>query len=374
MNNLIKRVFPLELNFELKNYICYLKRSQKVMTAENGMRKVIFCDAASYNNMGDQAIALAMSTFVRDLVGDENYVEISEKNFLESFASLKKIVKENDIICLSGGGNMGDLYPRYEAIRRKVIKGFPRNEIIIFPQTIDYQNNAYGKRELQRSAKAYNAHKKLLICARESQSYTTMKQVYKNVYMVSDIVFYLYGKFDIQSHSKRKIGVCLRHDRESSVSDEIELSIFKAIREMGYELTTLSTMSGDKQEIVNNSERRMHLITMLETFKECECIITDRLHGMIFSIIAAVPCLIIDNSNHKVFGVYETVQPYLQGVEKLESATNVKDKLKKAMRSTVKLEFSQISYSILAEMIMNGKLHGEKQQAGNKKSIEEIKC
>ena len=335
MNNLIKRVLPLELNFELKNYICYLKRSQKVMTVENGMRKIIFCDAASYDNMGDQAIALAMSTFIRDLVGDENYVEISEKYFLESFASLKRIVKENDIICLSGGGNMGDLYPRYEAIRRKIIKEFRRNEIIVFPQTIDFQNNAYGNRELQRSAEVYNAHEKLLLCARESQSYTIMKKVYKNVCMIPDIVFYLYGKIDIQSHPKRRIGVCLRDDRESTVSDEIKLSIFKAIRGMGYELTTLSTMSGDKQEIVNSSKRRMHLIAMLETFKECECIITDRLHGMIFSIIAAVPCLIIDNSNHKVFGVYETVQPYLQGVDKLESSVNVKDKLEKAVQSTV---------------------------------------
>lgn len=353
MKNLIKRLLPLEVNFELKNFPHYFRRSGEGLSVPGGERRVFFCDSASYGNLGDQAIALAMASFIKDTVGADHYAEISEKYFLEALPSLKKLVKPGDILCLSGGGNMGDRYPRYEAIRRKVIRSFPQNRILIFPQTIDYRDDAYGRRELKRSAAVYHAHKALHVCARERQSYAAMSRLYDNVHLVPDIVFYLCGSFDIQAASTPRIGLCLRDDGESVVSEEMRSSLLGAAKRLGYDCVPLSTMAEEGALILREADRRAQLAARLREFKECQCIVTDRLHGMIFSIMAGVPCLILDNSNHKVFGVYETVQPYLQGVYKLENAADAGEKLSQALQSTVSFDRSKLDYSPLTQLLSN---------------------
>jgi len=355
MNNQLKRILPLEVNFELKNLPHYFRRSGERLPGQDGERRVFFCDSASYNNLGDQAIALAMAVFIKDTVGADRYVEITEKYFLESLSSLKKTVTPDDVLCLSGGGNMGDLYPRFEAIRRKVIRAFPQNQIIIFPQTIDYRADAYGRRELKRSAAVYNSHKALLVCAREKQSFLAMSRLYHNVRLVPDIVFYLCGKFCIQAEPSPRIGMCLRGDRESVVSEEMRSSLSAAAKRLGYDCVKLSTMAQEGAVIVDEADRSAHIAAKLREFKACQCIVTDRLHGMIFSIMAGVPCLILDNSNHKVFGVYETVRPYVQGVYKLERAADVGGKLSQALQSTVSFDRSKLDYSPLMQLLSTGR-------------------
>lgn len=154
----------------------------------------MFLDAASYNNLGDQAIAYAMSEFLKNEFKDYKYIEVSDNEIVRNIKYIRKNTNSKDIICLTGGGNMGTLYPRYEAIRRMIIKNFPNNKIVIFPQTIDYENNKYGKKEFEKSKKIYNKHRKLLICARENRSYKIMKEAYNNVILVPDIVLYLIGR------------------------------------------------------------------------------------------------------------------------------------------------------------------------------------
>ena len=46
--------------------------------------------------------------------------------------------------------------------------------------------------------------------------------------------------------------------------------------------------------------------TILE-FSKCKLIITDRLHGMIFSFITNTPCIALPNSNGKIKGVYKWI-------------------------------------------------------------------
>ena len=49
------------------------------------------------------------------------------KKFIEQ---LKKIIKDEDIILLHGGGNFGDKYIELEEKRRMIITAFPNNKII----------------------------------------------------------------------------------------------------------------------------------------------------------------------------------------------------------------------------------------------------
>lgn len=310
-----KKILPLEINFEIKNFKEYLKK--RTIKLENNKRKrIFFLDAASYNNLGDQAISFAISKYLIDNFKDYEYIEVLENEFLRNLRYLKKNITQNDIICLSGGGNMGNLYPRYEAIRRKVIKNFKNNKIVIFPQTIDYEKDRYGRKELKRSQKVYNSNPKLILCAREKKSYNIMKKLYTNVILVSDIVFYLYGKLDnkVQNKKKNKIGICLREDKESIFNERERTNIITNINNIS-NIIYLSTMSDI--QYIDKKNRKEVLIDKLKEFEECNIILTDRLHGMIFSILCDIPCIVFDNSNKKVSGVLDMISKYNVKVKSL---------------------------------------------------------
>lgn len=302
----LKRLLPINANFLIKNIRNVLFSKSYKLTQENHKRYFLL-DAASYNNLGDQAIAYAISCFIKDSFGANSFVSINEREVICYLRSLKKIIKLSDVIILSGGGNMGDLYPRYEALRRLIIKKFPNNKIIIFPQTIDYTNDKYGRRELKKSAAIYSKHKFLTVCAREKKSYAIMSRLYPNVLLVPDIVLYLYGKLKLQKTSQTKtIGVCLREDKESVISDQLRCEILETAQSNFKNIVFLSTMGQSSYAITTDLQRYDAIKSKLKEFSECKLIITDRLHGMIFSVLAGVPCIAIDNSNKKVSGVYES--------------------------------------------------------------------
>lgn len=304
----IKKILPMEVNLELRNITEYLKPTNLDIPQRSSKPRAFLLDAASYNNLGDQAITYAISLFLKDLFGKDCYFEISERDLLRNLKYLKNVIRTEDVLCLNGGGNMGTLYPRYEALRRKVIKVFPDNKIIIFPQTIDYENNLYGKRELKRSVKVYNDHKHLVVCAREKKSFDLMRQLYRNVVLVPDIVLYLNGRIVLERAEKKDcVGICLRNDRESVISLEQRNGIYSSIKEAGFIVENLTTMSDSHQMYMSSDDRLDALRVKLQEFSNYKCIITDRLHGMIFSFLSGVPCLAIDNRNKKVSGALEEV-------------------------------------------------------------------
>lgn len=346
-----KKIFPLEVNFELKNFKEYFKARTIELNKKN-KKRIFLLDAATYKNLGDQAISYAISRYIIDNFKEYEYIEISEKEFLRNFLYLKKNINKDDIICMNGGGNMGNLYPKYEAIRRKVIRNFKNNRIIIFPQTIDYEKDKYGVREQQRSVKIYNSNSNLIICAREKKSYNLMKEIYNNVILISDIVFYLYGKITIEEpiKYKNKIGICLRKDKESIFTDEERKKIENQLKNSN-EIIYLSTMSNSSY--IDKKNREIILKEKLAEFKKCDFIVTDRLHGMIFSILCDVPCIVFDNSNKKVSGVLEMINKYSPNVIKLnkENRKELSDKLFKNMQP-IKSDINKI-FNDLKEIILN---------------------
>ena len=310
MKEKFKRLFPIRIRFELKNFIEYFKCTNIVINDKN-KNKIFYLDSSSYNNLGDQAISYAIGLFVKDNFSDYEFVEILEKDFLRNFRFLKKNIKKDDIIFLTGGGNMGNLYPKYESIRRKTINYFKNNKIIIFPQTIDYDNTNYGQKELKKSIEIYNSNKNLIICAREEKSYNIMKKIYNNVYLIPDIVLYLTKKnylFSKCDDNDSVMGICFRNDKEKSI-DENKVNSIKALFTNIIELSTMYS-----KKTINQYEREKILFDKLLEFSKCSLVLTDRLHGMIFSVITNTPCIAFDNLNKKVSGVFKTIEDKVNNV------------------------------------------------------------
>ena len=59
-------------------------------------------------------------------------------------------------------------------------------------------------------------------------------------------------------------------------------------------------------------------------FRHTELVITDRLHGMIFSAITGTPCIVINSKSPKVRGCYEWIR-HLDYIQFCDDVSRIKD-------------------------------------------------
>ena len=123
----------------------------------------------------------------------------------------------------------------------------------------------------------------------------------------------LYQKPYASRSSKRitKGLICLRSDLESIGTNDRKDKIKSYIKELSvYQTIETTTISKCR---VNRWNRRKLIMDKWEEFSSARFVITDRLHGMIFSTITGTPCLALDNCSHKVKNGYEWIKylPYI---------------------------------------------------------------
>lgn len=276
------------------------------------MKKIILIGSPHHGNLGDSAIAFAEEKFIKESLTDINFFSVPQENALPCINALKNHIADDDLLALHGGGNMGVDYFLAEEIRREYIKTFKNNKIILFPQTIDFGKTDLGKYELDISTKIYSEHKNLFLFARERPSYNIMKNTFINnsVELVPDIVTYLDETFP--TFKRKGVLLSLRKDKEKVLSDvdtnKLENIVSKYFSDIKYKDTVLKHMIPEnrKLEFLNN---------IWNNFKSAKLVITDRLHGMIFSAITSTPCIVMKNYNHKIEASYNewfTNLPYIK--------------------------------------------------------------
>lgn len=261
--------------------------------------------AADYGNLGDVAITYAQKRFI----GDNSNCQINEipiSKSLEGIWFVKRNIKKGDIVTIVGGGNMGDLYDQIEYIRQLVVKFFPHNKIISFPQTFDFSESPRGKKTLRTAQKVYNKHSKLYMIAREQTSFELMKKHFSKatILLTPDIVLTL-NKSEPQEQRKGVV-ICMRSDAEKSLTNAQSDFIIESAKMQFTSLTYYDTHIGKNNLSVQ--ERVTELNKIWQVFKKAELVITDRLHGMIFCHITNTPCLVFLNNNHKVKGTYNWIK------------------------------------------------------------------
>lgn len=287
----------------IRKYIALCCRARRIHKKEN---KCVFLIATPiYRNLGDYAILKAEYNMLSECGLKDNTLELNRREYEFLKPYLNRIIKENDVIIIDGGGNIGTLWIEEELKIRSIIVNFKNNPIIIFPQTAYFEDSDWGRKELNESISIYNSHKKLTVFCRDRGSYelfVTRFSVSK-VYFVPDIVTYLQvEKTQIRNDVCL---VCLRDDNESMKSEKFEEKIISALLNKGIKYECFSTIS----DIEVTKKNRFNLLEeKLLSVSKSKCIITDRLHGMLFAAITGTPCVAIDNISHKVKNGYEWIK------------------------------------------------------------------
>ena len=320
MRKYIKKIWhllPDRIKFYTKqilSFLIFIKRflyidSKKLRDAREALRlcnapqKYILMGKPEYGNIGDLAIAYFTKEFACRVGVKDYYIEIPEDVIIFFHNQLGKYISENDVLILQGGGNLGDKYRDQEFIRKRVCRKFYKNKIILMPQSVDYGKTKHGANALRSAKKAFNKVSNMTIFARDYQSFLTMKQIFgeKNIFLVPDIVLSCVP-FDL--HMERQyVYVCLRNDCESVLDGDFKNNIVNICKKFDKVIIGDNVISSgfDKNSIVRET---------LEKISSYKLVVTDRLHVMIFSVITETPCIVIDNSNHKIAASYDWIKKY----------------------------------------------------------------
>lgn len=296
----IKSLIPLKIKQQLKSYFAQDNINGNLNSHK---RKIVIALAADYGNLGDIAISYAQYTFLKNDFPDFEIIDVPISRTLKNVRTLKKHLTDDDIITIVGGGNLTNQYQDIENFRLHWVKEFPNNKIISFPQTIDFSSDAIGKASLVASFKCYNAHPNFYMFARESISLKMMNQVLTSQALYCpDIVLSLNESSPELTRST--VTCCIRNDDESNLSKTQRDELLSNIEE---EFSSNVTFTDTHIGVSNLSwEQRLFELNKIWTeFKKSKVIVTDRLHGMIFSVITKTPCVVLVNSNHKIIQTYK---------------------------------------------------------------------
>lgn len=339
--------------FDIKQNIYLSRRYSEVIKKMNSSKRekrIYIFGIPEHGNLGDQAIAHAEIEYFKTQFDSYEVIEIPSKMVKLKLKPLKKYIKNEDIICLHGGGYLGTLWPDEEEMARSVIQNFPNNKIIVLPQTIFYSNSKLAQKSLKLSIEIYNGHSNLHLCAREKKTYNAFKQYYPkaNIVLVPDIVLYL-NKSE-STLNRKGVLACFRTDKESSIDNEIKKTVKKIINKMNMDLSYTDTTV--KRSITKDS-RISELEKKFDEFKSSELVVTDRLHGMIFSAITGTPCVALNNKSGKVKGVYFWIKElkYIQFVDNSNNLENAIRNVTNSKNNKYSNQEIKSNYQPLAEIV-----------------------
>lgn len=302
----IKRPIKKSINFI--NYLMFNNTKIKSKFSNKSGKRIIMIGTPTFGNLGDHAIAKAESKFFTDFYPEHEYIEVSYLNYFYEKNKLKKLVRDNEVIVIHGGGFLGNLWIDAEYMVRDIIKNYPKNPIIIMPQTIYFDNKENSKKEVRLTKKIYETHNDLTLLLREKQSFDLARELFSSkvsLYLVADIVTYL-NESEPKMERKHILQV-LRDDHEKVDHSTLINKIHNQLDGLGVNFKKIDNVLPFN---FNEIDRNYYLEEQFKNFRESRLIVTDRLHGMIFALITGTPCIAMNNISGKVKGVYNWIEDY----------------------------------------------------------------
>jgi len=170
-------------------------------------------DYPSHPNIGDHLIWLGTIFYLTNVLKTKINYAVSVTDFSE--AVLEKQIGKSPIL-LHGGGNMGDLWSRFQIFREKIISTYQDRPIFVMPQSLYYANIE----NLEKTATIFNSHPDLTIFIRDNRSYETAIKYFDNCQIIKapDMAFELVNipGLKLKCKSDSSILYLYRQDRENN--------------------------------------------------------------------------------------------------------------------------------------------------------------
>jgi exopolysaccharide biosynthesis predicted pyruvyltransferase EpsI len=274
-------------------------------------------DFPDHSNVGDSAIWLGERLALRRADARVVYASSGDSDSIEQ---LTKRLRPGGLILLSGGGNLGDVWPSTQYFRERVISAFPGHQIVQLPQTIFFQET----KNLARAKSVFNVHPNLIILVRDWRSLEIARNEFKaQSFLCPDMAFAIgtlkrpvppaVGTLGLIRTDKESTGAFLKVRAEGVERvDWLEESytglagiIHTGANEICHHPRALRRLSSVMMRSLD-ALARQRLHRGIRTLCRGRIVITDRLHGHILSLLLGIPHVVLDNNYGKVQTFYES--------------------------------------------------------------------
>ena len=320
----------------------------KKYCSKKGKKEFYLFNVPTHGNIGDQAILQAERKMLTDC--KINFMEIPTTEEKIYFNYLRNNIASNAIIGIHAGGFIGSQWIQDERLANKLVMEFYNHDIIIFPQTIYFKDDEFGKIELEKSIKSFSKARNLTIFTREIQSYNFAKKTYlnANIKLTPDIVLYLEKtNFNVQ---REKILLCLRNDVERKLTNNQKDEITNLVNSYG-NYSFIDTVINKK--LISKSNQKREVVSKLKEISSAKFVITDRLHGMIFCYLTNTPCIVLSNYNYKVEGVYQWLKDNCNYIIFEKNIDNLKNDIETLLNNKVQNNNCTFNFDELKKMLSN---------------------
>lgn len=334
----------LEICNSLKKYT---NEIGKVVSMVKERQKIVLLGTPYHSNLGDYAQTYCIEQMVKDQYAEYDFFsfEVSQQSDFDYSSLLLAIrdkLTEKDTILIQSGMHLTDVYKNEQNLLRQALKVFRENRMIILPQTMFYMNDENKQSFLSYMGEFDN----VMFYAREQHTFEEAKKYLKtgNVSMCPDVVHSLIGRFQKYDFERKGILVCKRKDDDDILisTSELKESLENLSMEIHWMDTELeispSELKMDTAYILNDIVREM---------SKYQLVITDRLHGTIFSLIANTPVLLIGLKSDKVQANYEwykNVPDILQYVDLIGNVSEIDEKVEGMLQKQYDYRLSDYFY------------------------------
>ncbi len=284
--------------------------TQAVPETANGY---VLLDFPNHSNVGDSAIYLGELLLMREHFGSGPLlVAEADRSVLERLERLPDSVP----LLMHGGGNFGDLYPRYQQFREIVLERFRSRKVVLLPQSIHFDDEANA----EPIARSIAAHGDVTLMVRDRESEAFARRRFDcRVMLVPDMAFMI-GPIAPPAAWEVDLFALLRQDKERVLPEAVGLAglpcshasadwpgegrmrgvIGRVPRTLRASLP--AAWQGVRPETPAAFERLAHwrVARGLRLLSRGRMVLTDRLHAHILSLLLGKPHVVLDNTYGKI--------------------------------------------------------------------------
>ncbi len=277
----------------------YVHAKKQLQAGRNGKHRIYYLGIPAHTNLGDLAQGMCIRRWLKKHYSDYQIIEIETNALVNTHISALPLLKSDycngDFIVFQSGYTTTDLGGYADEMHRAVMNILPDAKMLMLPQTIFFKSQ---ENEV-RTSTCYNGMKHMLFLARDEVSFEMAKRMFPDiaVNLYPDIVTTLIGTQHF-SADRKGILMCCRDDSEKFYSEKEISDLMEKIKTIDKVSITDTTKYGNRDEIVTNAEK--YIWNEIREYSKYRCIITDRYHGTIFSMIASTPVIVIKSNDHKV--------------------------------------------------------------------------
>jgi exopolysaccharide biosynthesis predicted pyruvyltransferase EpsI len=304
-----------------------------------GAKTVALVDFPNYPNVGDSLIWLGQLAALRSLGVRVGYMCTAE-TFSQS--RLEQMLPADAPILFSGGGNLGDLYPRIQQFRLRVLQEFPQHPFVQLPQSIHFSQAP----EAEAFFSALRSHGRATLMVRDQPSRALASAHGVAALICPDAAFCL---GPLRRHAPTApVVALLRTDSEGDSSFNTLLGDLRAdavdwlrIAPHGfhswlYDLTYL-TPTRRLYPFIEPFHRNIYALLAAARLADGrrilsrgDVVVTDRLHAHVLCLLLGIPHVILDNFYGKIANFYQQWTAPSPLVCPVESADTLESAIQRA--------------------------------------------